>query len=132
MSCTIRHTRRSVLTISPCLGLTSDGSRLADPTTAPFSTEQLCGGWFDPLTGTNQGFLTLDGIGGISSEAPKGYICPSGQICVQGDNQQPGQSFDNVLFSALQVVIIASSNTWSGVMVRPRLPLAERSALDGR
>ncbi|KAK0551675.1 calcium channel protein [Tilletia horrida] len=80
-----------------------------------YSLQQLCGGYVD-ANGVTQGYLSadLDPIGA----PPKGFICPVGQLCVELDtNPMSGiQSFDNIVASLLQIVIIISSNGWSTTM----------------
>jgi hypothetical protein len=56
--------------------------------------------------------LSGDAVGRV-----KGYTCPPPQICAVADeNLVTGQTFDNVLGSALQVFVISSANGWSPVM----------------
>ncbi|KAG2155280.1 Ion transport protein-domain-containing protein [Suillus bovinus] len=72
---------------------------------------QFCGGYIDPTTLNVYPYLQLDGTPG---PAPKGYICPLGQ---EGDNPYSGiQSFDNIYYAALQVVVVTSANGWSPIM----------------
>ncbi|KAL7418234.1 Ion transport protein-domain-containing protein [Mrakia frigida] len=77
-----------------------------------------CGGWYDPSTDANRGFFSINSLNGSQLGDAKGFICPGpNQMCLQGDsNLKVGQSFDNVLAAAQQVVIIASANTWTPVM----------------
>lgn len=75
---------------------------------------QFCGGHIDPATLVPTGFLLRDGR---SSNIVKGFICPLGQVCQQRDNPQQGlESFDAIWFSVLQVIIVASANSWSSLM----------------
>ncbi|KAG1745083.1 Ion transport protein-domain-containing protein [Suillus paluster] len=75
---------------------------------------QFCGGHIDPNTLDVFPYLQLDGT---PSSAAKGYICPLGQVCQEGTNPYSGvQSFDNIYYAALQVVIVTSANGWSPIM----------------
>jgi hypothetical protein len=74
---------------------------------------QQCGGHIDPLSLTTLGFIQSNG----NSSGPyvKGFVCPIGQIC-QEQSINPSdnlQSYDNIFYAAVQVVIIASANTVS-------------------
>ncbi|KAI6024262.1 Ion transport protein-domain-containing protein [Pisolithus marmoratus] len=74
----------------------------------------FCGGHINVTTLQPSPYIQLDGSPGGSV---KGYICPLGQICQEGQGPYSGiESFDTVWQSALQVVIVASANTWSTVM----------------
>ncbi|KAG1824615.1 Ion transport protein-domain-containing protein [Suillus subaureus] len=74
----------------------------------------FCGGYIDPSTLNVFPYIQLDGTPG---PAAKGFICPLGQICQEGDNPYNGiQSFDNIYYAALQVVVVASANGWSPIM----------------
>jgi hypothetical protein len=45
----------------------------------------------------------------------KGFVCPIGQIC-QEQSSNPSnnlQSYDNIFYSIVQVIVIASANTVS-------------------
>lgn len=67
--------------------------------------EQFCGGYIDPITKSVVGFISQDGT---QTNASKGYICPLGQTCREGDNPNSDiTSFDTTYSAALQVVIIA-------------------------
>ena len=47
----------------------------------------------------------------------KGYLCPKGSLCLEGDNPYKGTvSFDNVLQSLQLVFVIMSSNTFSDIL----------------
>jgi len=80
-----------------------------------YTLNQICGGYLD-ADGQRQGHLRVDLQ--PSGTGPKGFICPVGQLCVeQSSNPMSGtQSFDNIVASLLQIVIIISSNGWSGTM----------------
>lgn len=76
---------------------------------------QSCGGQYNPISGDPEGFVH-NSTGKLFSSW-KGYICPQGQLCLETGNPNNGtQSFDNVAGAAMQVVIIASANTWSNMM----------------
>ncbi|KIJ67326.1 hypothetical protein HYDPIDRAFT_127226 [Hydnomerulius pinastri MD-312] len=75
---------------------------------------QFCGGHIDATTLAPVPYLQLDGTPG---DTVKGFICPLGQVCQEGSNPSGGvESFDTVYYAALQVIILASANTWSTVM----------------
>ncbi|KAG5641384.1 hypothetical protein DXG03_005366 [Asterophora parasitica] len=95
--------RRSCM-LSPTLG--EDEIQISD---------QFCGGYIDPVSLNVTGYVQLDKSLSLSS---KGYICPIGQICRELDENPSNnlQSFDAIWFSALQVVIAATTNGWSSVM----------------
>lgn len=80
-----------------------------------YTLDQLCGGWFD-VDGNRMSYIQVDGF--PSQMTPKGYLCPFGSLCVESDSSpnENSQSFDNILTSLLQVIIIISSNGWSGGM----------------
>jgi len=77
---------------------------------------QICGGFINATTNEARGHLTTDRK--PESLSPKGYICPTGQVCVESkQNPENGVlSFDDIFASLLQVVIIISSNNWSQTM----------------
>lgn len=80
---------------------------------AAVSLDKPCGGWYDPSINANRGYFSLKALDGPELAGSKGFICPSAsgqtQMCLQADeNLQTGQSFDNVLTAAQQVIIIAS------------------------
>ncbi|KIK93928.1 hypothetical protein PAXRUDRAFT_828487 [Paxillus rubicundulus Ve08.2h10] len=76
--------------------------------------QQSCGGHVNATTLKPSPYLKLDGT---SSDAVKGFVCPLGQVCQEGNNPNSGvESFDTVYYATLQVIILASANTWSGVM----------------
>jgi voltage-dependent calcium channel len=69
--------------------------------------EQFCGGHIDPDTLEPVGFLKADGTTGRR----KGFICPLGQICKEGENPNSGTAnFDTIYYSLLQIVIVGSAN----------------------
>ncbi|KAF8646018.1 hypothetical protein AX16_007443 [Volvariella volvacea WC 439] len=76
--------------------------------------EQFCGGYIDPTTLEEIGFVQLDGS---NSDLKKGYICPLGQVCREGENPNDNvESFDTIWYAALQVIITASANGWTPLM----------------
>lgn len=76
---------------------------------------QSCGGQYNALTGQPEGFVHH--ATGKLFGAYKGYLCPQGQLCMETGNPSNGtQNFDNVAGAAMQVVVIASANTWSNMM----------------
>ena len=76
---------------------------------------QRCGGSL-ASNGTQLPFVQSGGAV-FADETPKGFICPSGQLCIEIDNPNAGTtSFDNIFAAALQVVVVISINTWSPVM----------------
>lgn len=53
----------------------------------------------------------------FGSSSPKGYICPAGSICLEGDNPYNGTlSFDNIVNSLELVFVIMSSNTFTDLL----------------
>ncbi len=76
---------------------------------------QICGGFLN-TTGSKLGHVLADGM--PSGLSPKGFICPIGQVCQEqtSNPQNNTQSFDNIVTSLLEVVIVISSNNWSQTM----------------
>ncbi|KAG9041442.1 calcium channel protein, partial [Tulasnella sp. UAMH 9824] len=81
----------------------------------PINFEQSCGGQIDSFSMKVTGYYNIQGE---MTLAPKGFICPLGQICrEQVSNPHKNiQSFENIVFGALQVLVIAGANQWSSVM----------------
>ena len=76
---------------------------------------QFCGGHLDAATGLPMPWLTALGENGTTSH--KGYLCPQGSFCVQGENPYHGTvSFDNVLQSLELVFVVISNNTFSDLL----------------
>lgn len=76
---------------------------------------QFCGGYLDAVTGEPMPWQTSDGRNGTAKH--KGYLCPRGSFCVEGDNPYNGTiSFDNVANSLQLVFVIISSNTFSDLL----------------
>ncbi|THC97538.1 hypothetical protein EYZ11_002961 [Aspergillus tanneri] len=85
------------------------------PLNDPSGTFQLCGGYIDSITGKKKGWMQKDGT--ENPDTPKGYICPKGSECVEGDNPYGGtKSFDNILYSLELVFVIMSSNTFTDTL----------------
>ncbi|KAK4687032.1 voltage-dependent calcium channel, partial [Tremellales sp. Uapishka_1] len=91
---------------------------LTDPnnSTNIITLSQQCGGYLDPTTLENRPYLNEDG--GFALVNAKGYVCPMGQTCqtqafTPDDNSQ---SFDNIFSALINVIVIASVNTWSPLM----------------
>ena len=76
---------------------------------------QFCGGWIAAETHTAMPWLKADGQYG--AETHKGYLCPTGSFCVEGDNPYNGTvSFDNIVQSLQMVFVIMTSNTFTDDM----------------
>lgn len=76
---------------------------------------QFCGGHLDNSTGDPKPWLLPDGSS--TSTNHKGYLCPQGSLCVQGDNPYSGTlSFDNLLHSLELVFVVMSSNTFTDLL----------------
>jgi hypothetical protein len=76
---------------------------------------QFCGGHLDNITGNPVPWLLPDGS--HMSKEPKGYLCPQGSLCVEGDNPYSGTlSFDNLLHSLELVFVVMSSNTFTDLL----------------
>ena len=57
--------------------------------------------------GTHLAFIQATGA--FANENPKGFLCPPGQLCLEGSNPYNGTiSFDNIFTSALQVIVVTS------------------------
>lgn len=81
----------------------------------PYNTIQFCGGYLNNLTG--EAMSWVDGSGTPSSYTPKGYLCPQGSMCIEGNNPYNGTvSFDNIFMSLELVFVIMSSNTFSDLL----------------
>ncbi|KAK5168414.1 calcium channel protein [Saxophila tyrrhenica] len=75
---------------------------------------QHCGGWL-ASNGSMMPWLKSNGKNGTDTH--KGYVCPLGSYCVQGDNPYNGTvSFDNIANSLELVFIVISTNTFSDIM----------------
>jgi hypothetical protein len=83
-----------------------------------YTTEQFCGGHF-----RNEGDKVLMEAyipaPGRPAGSRKGYLCPQGSLCIEGENPAGGtQSFDNIFNSLELVFVIMSSNTWSDLLYK--------------
>jgi hypothetical protein len=76
---------------------------------------QFCGGHL--LEGNiRQTYITVAGRP-AGPDNGKGFLCPVGSFCVEGENPFDGtKSFDNILHSLELVFVIMSSNTWSNIL----------------
>lgn len=76
---------------------------------------QNCGAFIDPTTLLPSGYIDSSLL---PTKDVKGFTCPLGQICFEAaSNPQNGtQGFDNFFLAAMQVVVVASANTWSTAM----------------
>ncbi|KAL1587082.1 hypothetical protein WHR41_04007 [Cladosporium halotolerans] len=91
-----------------------DGNN-ADPPQANYTLdEQYCGGWW-AQDGTKMPWVYADGQPGATKH--KGYLCPVGSYCVEGENPYNNTvSFDNVGNSLEEVFVIMTSNTFTDIM----------------
>jgi hypothetical protein len=97
-----------------CVWIDPDGVRNFTMNEAPDAL-QLCGGHLEAGTGTALPWILPDGR--QSSSNPKGFLCPEGSLCIEGDNPYGGTiSFDNLLQSLELVFVIMSSNTFTDVL----------------
>lgn len=75
---------------------------------------QFCGGYIDASTNQAMPWLYQDGS---SSNVIKGYLCPPGNLCVEGQNPYNGTvSFDNIAQSIEMVFVTITSNTYTDIM----------------
>ncbi|KAL2858284.1 Ion transport protein-domain-containing protein [Aspergillus pseudodeflectus] len=80
----------------------------------PSGTLQFCGGYLDQNY-EQQPWIKRDG--NVSDSKPKGFICPVGSYCVEGDNPyNKTMSFDDILHSLELVFVIMSSNTFTDLL----------------
>ncbi|PYH95928.1 calcium channel subunit Cch1 [Aspergillus ellipticus CBS 707.79] len=81
----------------------------------PNGNLQFCGGYVNSSTGQHMPWIQSDNI--PSSSTAKGYLCPVGSLCVEGDNPYNGTvSFDNILNSLELVFVVMSSNTFTDLL----------------
>ncbi|KAF2189678.1 hypothetical protein K469DRAFT_723607 [Zopfia rhizophila CBS 207.26] len=85
---------------------------------ANFTNEnQFCGGHLDNVTGEPQPFISTSNVDVLRTH--KGFLCPKGSLCIEGDNPFNGtQSFDNIFQSLELVFVIMSSNTYSDLLYK--------------
>lgn len=79
------------------------------------NSEQFCGGHLRNVEGyfPEPYISTTPGVDGTD----KGFLCPKGSLCIEGENPYNGtQSFDNILQSLQLVFVIMSSNTYSDLL----------------
>lgn len=75
---------------------------------------QFCGGHLDQ-DGNSLPWITADGENGTFVH--KGYLCPIGSFCVEGENPYNGTvNFDNALQSLELVFVVMSSNSFSDIL----------------
>jgi hypothetical protein len=97
-----------------CVWVDPEGARNFTMNKAP-DLLQLCGGHLEAGTGTALPWLLPDGRNGSSS--PKGFFCPEGSLCIEGENPFGGTiSFDNLVQSLELVFVIMSSNTFTDIL----------------
>lgn len=76
---------------------------------------QFCGGWIALNNGSEMPWLKADGSWG--AEKHKGFLCPQGSRCVEGENPYNNTiSFDNIAQSAELVFVVMTSNTFTDIM----------------
>lgn len=81
-----------------------------------YITTQACGGHLRAGVAENIPEPYIPALG-MPSGTSKGFLCPKGSFCVEGQNPYNNtQSFDNILQSLELVFVIMSSNTWSDLL----------------
>lgn len=82
----------------------------------PYNTLQFCGGYLNQSTGERMPWIGSDGV--PSEYEPKGYICPAGSLCVEGDTNPYNGTvhFDDIVHSLELVFVIMSSNTFTDIL----------------
>ncbi|KPV76292.1 uncharacterized protein RHOBADRAFT_52318 [Rhodotorula graminis WP1] len=81
---------------------------------ANVTMDQPCGSY---LTAAGERFSYLTSDGSLAPEPPKGFTCAAPSICVETGNPANGAwSFDNIFAALVQVVVLASANTWTDIM----------------
>ncbi|KAJ5832696.1 Voltage-dependent calcium channel alpha-1 subunit [Penicillium riverlandense] len=81
----------------------------------PYNVLQFCGGFLDNTTGEARPWMDAQGL--LQNYKPKGYICPRGSVCIEGQNPYNGTvSFDNIVQSLELVFVIMSSNTFTDLL----------------
>ena len=77
---------------------------------------QLCGGYVNQSTHIAWPWLKAN-LHSNGTKNHKGFLCPAGSLCVEGQGPYNGTvSFDNVLQSLQLVFVIMSANTFSDIM----------------
>lgn len=92
-------------------------------TAAWVNEEHFCGSFLDAngtrvpwVFSTDKDNTSLRNLSN-GSLRPKGFTCPIGSICLQGENPEGGTiSFDNIFQSIEMVFVIISSNTFTDIM----------------
>ena len=97
-----------------CMWLDPNNVNNYTQNTAP-NNVQFCGGYLNATTGLTWPWLSADGSNG--TDVAKGFICPQGSLCVEGQNPYNGTvSFDNILQSLQLIFVIMSSNTFTDIL----------------
>jgi len=89
----------------------------SDGVTPNFVNEdQFCGGHL--VEGNkSEGYITFTPERPQGPVEGKGFLCPIGSLCIEGDNPfNNTKSFDDILQSLQLVFVIMSSNTWSDLL----------------
>ena len=77
---------------------------------------QFCGGYLDNVTGQPMPYRTMHNEDGTTH---KGFLCPQGSMCIEGENPFSGtQSFDNIFQSLELVFVVMSSNTYTDLLYK--------------
>jgi len=77
---------------------------------------QFCGGYLDNVTGQPMPYRTIHNQDGATH---KGFLCPQGSMCIEGENPFNGtQSFDNIFQSLELVFVVMSSNTYTDLLYK--------------
>lgn len=76
---------------------------------------QFCGGHLDNVTGHQMPWVDANRV--PAQTKPKGYICPQGSLCIEGQNPfNETVSFDNIVQSLELVFVIMSSNGFTDLL----------------
>lgn len=77
---------------------------------------QFCGGYLNSTTGEAMPWLSSNRTS-YPRASHKGYLCPQGSLCIEGNNPYNGtMSFDNVPQALQLVFVIMSANTFSDLL----------------
>ncbi|KAF2869719.1 calcium-channel protein CCH1 [Massariosphaeria phaeospora] len=83
------------------------------------NTKQFCGGHLKDVPGALVPEPYIPMRPGMAPKSNKGFLCPKGSLCIEGQNPYNGtQSFDNILQSLELVFVIMSSNTYSDLLYK--------------
>ena len=86
-----------------------------EPASNFLNENQFCGGHL-LADDTTVGYIHVEGRPPGPAKG-KGFLCPVGSLCVEGENPFNGtKSFDDILQSLELVFVIMSSNTWSDLL----------------